>query len=93
MATKKHKIKTEIHPMGFMIITCPEGDYLTSWKEGDDYLNYSATKIIYTKKMDNPEDVYHCITEAEHEKYQKLHEKAEEERRIRMEKEMEENHE
>lgn len=88
MATKKHKLSTEIHPKGFMIITCPEGDYITSWKEGDGYTKYSATKIIYTAPKDNPEAIYRCITEAEHKKYSKLHDEALEEKRKKHEEEL-----
>lgn len=48
----------------FNKVTCPEGHYITKW-DGEDYLNYTASTIMYTPAnmvLDN----YYCVTEEEH---------------------------
>lgn len=60
-----HEINKERHPKyGFWTITCPEGDMITSWNEGDDIRDFNAFTIAYCPEAADL-SVYHCITKEE----------------------------
>lgn len=68
----------------FFKITCPEGHYLTTYKEGDDIMLYSDSKEVYTP-LTADTSLWYCITNEQHAAYIEARDKANEER---MEKEM-----
>lgn len=71
----------------FWIITCPQGDKITSFKDGDDIKTYSAFTIAYCPKNADL-DRYRCITAEEDAKYTKqLEDLLEEERKAELLKE------
>lgn len=73
----------------FWTITCPQGDKITSFKEGDDIKTYSAFTIAYCPKNADL-DKYRCITAEEDAKYRKqLEDLLEEERKAELLKEFE----
>lgn len=73
----------------FWTITCPQGDKITSFKEGDDIKTYSAFTIAYCPKNADL-DRYRCITAEEDAKYRKqLEDLLEEERKAELLKEFE----
>ena len=48
-ATTEHQVIIEKNDKyNFFKITCPEGHYLTTYKEGDDIMLYSDSKEVYT---------------------------------------------
>lgn len=89
MATKKstsaatsaeHSIIVEKNEQyKFFKITCPEGHYLTTYKEGDDIMLYSDSKEVYTP-LTADTSLWHCVTEAQHAAYIEARDKANEER-------------
>ena len=89
MATKKttsadtaaeHSIIVEKNETyNFYKITCPEGDYLTTFNEGDDITLYSDSKEVYTP-LTADTSKWHCVTDEEHTAYIEAREKAIEER-------------
>lgn len=73
----------------FWTITCPQGDKITSFKDGDDIKTYSAFTIAYCPKNADL-DRYRCITSEEDAKYRKqLEDLLEEERKAELLKEFE----
>lgn len=71
----------------FWTITCPQGDKITSFNEGDDIKTYSAFTIAYCPKNADL-DRYRCITAEEDAKYRKqLEDLLEEERKAELLKE------
>lgn len=63
----------------FFKITCPEGDYLTTFNEGDDITLYSDSKEVYTP-LTADTSLWHCITNEQHAAYIEARDKANEER-------------
>ena len=63
----------------FFKITCPEGHYLTTYKEGDDIMLYSDSKEVYTP-LTADTSLWHCITDEQHAAYIEARDKANEER-------------
>lgn len=49
----------------FNKITCSEGHYITSWKEGNDILEFNASKVICCPLKVDIEATYRCITDEE----------------------------
>ena len=49
----------------FNKITCSEGHYITSWKEGNDILEFNASKVVCCPLKVDIEATYRCITDAE----------------------------
>ena len=62
----------------FFKITCPEGDYLTTFNEGDDITLYSDSKEVYTP-LTADTSKWHCVTDEEHTAYIEARDKAIEE--------------
>ena len=52
----------------FWVVKCTEGHKITTWKEGDDILEYGTFTIAYCPKDANL-DAFHCITEEDDAKY------------------------
>ena len=53
----------------FWKVSCPEDDYITSFKEGDDIKEYYGGKEIYVPGFFTEDDIlntYRCITPEEH---------------------------
>lgn len=50
----------------FNKITCPENHFITSWKEGDDILQFNASKVVCCPLKVNIEETYRCITQEEY---------------------------
>lgn len=63
----------------FFKITCTEGHYLTTYKEGDDITLYSDSKEVYTP-LTADTSKWHCVTDEEHTAYIEARDKAIEER-------------
>ena len=71
----------------FWTISCPQGDKITSYKDGEDIKTYSAFTIAYCPK-DADLTIYRCITSEEDAKYRKqLEDRLEEERKAELLKE------
>lgn len=49
----------------FNRITCPENHYITGWHEGDDILEFNASKIVCCPLKVDIEATYRCITDEE----------------------------
>ena len=89
MATKKttsadtaaeHSIIVEKNEQyKFFKITCPEGHYLTTYKDGDDITLYSDSLEVYTP-LTADTSKWHCVTEEEHVAHIEARDKANEER-------------
>lgn len=88
-----HTLKIELNNThNFYKVTCPEGDYITSYNsDTDDPKSYYGCKEMYVPLVLTEEDIrekYHCIIEAEHLEYERLKEesfmKEEEENRKKM---------
>ena len=89
MATKKttsadtvaeHNIIVEKNETyNFYKITCPEGHYLTTYKDGDDITLYSDSLEVYTP-LTADTSLWHCITNEQHAAYIEARDKANEER-------------
>jgi hypothetical protein len=60
-------IKTYNSLLGYWLITCPEGCKITSWKEGDDIMDYSSFTIAYCPANADL-DTYHCISSEDDER-------------------------
>lgn len=69
----------------FNRITCPDDCYITSWNEGNDILEFNASKVICCPLKVEINATYRCITEAE---YKVLEAQREEAEKVRMEEEM-----
>ena len=63
----------------FFKITCPEGHYLTTYKDGDDITLYSDSLEVYTP-LTADTSKWHCVTEEEHVAHIEARDKAIEER-------------
>lgn len=63
----------------FFKITCTEGHYLTTYKDGDDITLYSDSLEVYTP-LTADTSKWHCVTEEEHAAYIEARDKAIEER-------------
>ena len=53
----------------FWKVSCPEDDYITSFKEGDDIRDYYGVKEVYIPGFFTEYDIlntYRCITSEEH---------------------------
>ena len=89
MATKKttsaataaeHSIIVEKNEQyKFFKITCTEGHYLTTFKEGDDIMLYTDSTEVYTP-LTADTSLWHCITNEQHAAYIEARDKANEER-------------
>lgn len=49
----------------FNKITCSEGHYITSWCEGNDILEFNASKVVCCPLKVDIEATYRCITDEE----------------------------
>lgn len=49
----------------FNKITCSEGHYITSWRDGDDILEFNASKVVCCPLKVDIEATYRCITDEE----------------------------
>ena len=79
-ATTEHQAIIEKNETyNFFKITCPEGHYLTTFKEGDDIMLYSDSKEVYTP-LTADTSLWHCITEEQHVAHIEARDKAIEER-------------
>lgn len=56
---------------------CSEGHYITRYNEGDDILTFQASRLIYCPMSVDVENIYHCITDEEFERLDKLRDEAE----------------
>lgn len=54
------ELVVSINKNGYKEVTCKEGHWITSYQDGDDILEFSAFKVLYTG-VDTPLDGYHCI--------------------------------
>ena len=59
----------------FWVVKCTEGHKITTWKEGDDILEYGSFTIAYCPK-DADLDAFHCVTEAEDARLMQLQKEA-----------------
>lgn len=79
-ATTEHQVIIEKNEQyKFFKITCPEGHYLTTYKDGDDITLYSDSKEVYTP-LTADTSKWHCVTDEEHTAYIEARDKAIEER-------------
>lgn len=79
-ATTEHQAIIEKNETyNFFKITCTEGHYLTTYKDGDDITLYSDSLEVYTP-LTADTSLWHCITEAQHAAYIEARDKAIEER-------------
>lgn len=79
-ATTEHQVIIEKNEQyKFFKITCPEGHYLTTYKDGDDITLYSDSKEVYTP-LTADTSKWHCVTEEEHVAHIEAKDKAIEER-------------
>lgn len=62
----------------FNRITCNEGHFITSWNEGDDILEFNASKVVCCPLKVDIEATYRCITEEEFVELEKKRMEAEE---------------
>lgn len=65
----------------FNRVTCPEECWITSWNEGDDILEFNASKIICCPLKVDVAATYHCIEEVDYSRYENARLVAEEIRR------------
>lgn len=86
------ELKEKINKAGFKEIYCPEGHWITDWKEGDDIVEFNACKVVYTG-VDRALEDFRCITDEEKERLEKMADEAVQERmnQERMNNEVEEN--
>lgn len=64
----RHTLTEEISYNGYKIVRCPENDWITDFKDGDDILGYSSFKIAYVHK-DADTSNFRCITDDENSSY------------------------
>jgi len=76
----KHELNIEKNlTHNFWKVTCPEGDYITKFKDGDDPKDYYGGKELYVPGLTPEEDIralYYCVTEEEHKGYEEDKEEA-----------------
>lgn len=77
-ATEHQVIIEKNEQYHFFKITCPEGHYLTTYKDGDDITLYSDSLEVYTP-LTADTSKWHCVTDEEHTAYIEAREKAIEE--------------
>lgn len=69
-----HKLNVEYNEAhSFWKVTCPEGDYVTTYNDSDDITTYYGGKEAYLPKCFSENQiraVYRCITEKEHLAYE-----------------------
>lgn len=79
-ATTEHQVIIEKNEQyKFFKITCTEGHYLTTFKEGDDIMLYTDSTEVYTP-LTADTSLWHCITNEQHAAYIEARDKANEER-------------
>lgn len=79
-ATTEHQAIIEKNEQyKFFKITCPDGHYLTTYKDGDDITLYSDSLEVYTP-LTADTSLWHCITDEQHAAYIEARDKANEER-------------
>ena len=82
-----HKLNVEYNEdHSFWKVTCPEGDYVTTYADTDDITTYYGGKEAYLPKFFSENQiraVYRCITEKEHLAYEAAREEALEEKEIK----------
>jgi hypothetical protein len=64
----------------FNKITCNEGHWITSWNEGDDILEFNASKVICCPLKVEIETTYRCIDNETYEVLEKQRDEAEKKR-------------
>lgn len=69
------ELREKINKAGFKEIYCPEGHWITDWREGDDIVEFNACKIVYTG-VDRVLDDFRCITDEEKNKLEKMADEA-----------------
>lgn len=63
-----HKINIEYNErLNLNKLSCSEGCKMTSWKEGDDIMEYSSFTVAYCPK-DADTSIYYCISDEEDER-------------------------
>ena len=79
-----HKLNVEYNEdYSFWKVTCPEGDYVTTYSDSDDITTYYGGKEAYLPKCFSENQiraVYRCITEKEHLAYEAACKAAQEEK-------------
>ena len=69
-----HKLNVEYNEAhSFWKVSCPEGDYVTTYSDKDDITTYYGGKEAYLPKFFSENQiraVYRCITEKEHLAYE-----------------------
>ena len=79
-ATTEHQVIIEKNEQyNFFKITCTEGHYLTTYKDGDDIMLYTDSTEVYTP-LNADTSLWHCITDEQHAAYIEARDKANEER-------------
>lgn len=75
-----HTLNIELNNThNFYKVTCPEGDYITTFEEGDSPKDYYGCKEMYVPLVISEDEIrekYHCVTEEEHLEYERLKEEA-----------------
>ena len=75
-----HKLNVEYNETySFWKVTCPEGDYVTTYSDSDDITTYYGGKEAYLPKCFSENQiraVYRCITEKENLAYEAEREEA-----------------
>lgn len=80
----EHKLIVELVETkngNFNKVTCSEKHYITSYKDGDDILSFSASTIVCCPLSVDIATVYRCITEEEYKSLSAQRDLAEEVRR------------
>lgn len=73
--------KIETKNGAFNKVECDEGCWITSWREGNDILEYNASKVICCPLSVDVEETYYCIDEVDHNRLENARVVAEEIRR------------
>lgn len=80
----EHKLIVELVETkngNFNRVICPENHYITSYKDGDDILSFSASVVVCCPLSVDITTVYRCITEEEYKSLSAQRDLAEEVRR------------
>lgn len=79
-----HELKIEYNEkLSFWKVSCPKGDYVTTYNDSDDITTYYGGKEAYLPKCFSENQiraVYRCITEKEHLAYEAACRAAQEEK-------------
>lgn len=74
----KHELNIEKNlTHNFWKVTCPKGDYITKFKDGDDPKDYYGGKELYVPGIISEDDIrntYRCVTSEEHDSLNKRRE-------------------